>query len=245
MEFLRKVRLPGAKLYDQDSPLAKEIEIRNLTVAEEKLFLTNPGTIAFDKVLQKCVTSEPLDLKEMFISDKAYLLFQVRALTYGEEFGSTLKCECGFSGRVESNISDLPENRIEDLDEYDKLREITLPVSKDVVLLKLPSGYDSEEVEKRLNRFRQSKMIVDSGTEYVYNLATCIESINGEEKTLVERATYFDAMHAKDAAYLRKKIEKIKLGYELKAEVECPNCGRIQSAEVNLDTEFFRPYIDD
>ena len=60
-----------------------------------------------------------------------------------------------------------------------------------------------------------------------------------KQRLWLKEGTFFDAMHGRDAAYLRKKIENIKLGYELKADVECPNCGRMSSVEVDLNTEFF------
>ena len=73
---------------------------------------------------------------------------------------------------------------------YDKLRTITLPVTKKVITLRLPTGKDTKDVEKRLNQFRSSGMKVDQGTEYVYNLASCIDTIDGETKTLVERGNF-------------------------------------------------------
>ena len=112
MDFLRKIILPGSKLYNEDSPLREEIEIKNLTVAEEKLFLTNSGAIAFDKMLNKCI-KEPVSLTDMFVSDKAYVLFQIRSLTYGDTFNVTLKCECGTVTELPLSITALPENRIE------------------------------------------------------------------------------------------------------------------------------------
>ena len=240
MDFTRKVTLPGAVTY-KDEDFSKEITLKNMVTTDEKCFLTMEVNEAIDKVLKNCIV-EPKGLKveDLLIGDKLFLLMELRILTYGEEMASQFSHECGYSGPVLFLVDSMGLHTIKSLDEFNKQRTFTLPVSGDEIVLMHLTGSRLDALEKRVESLRKNAGVTDiEGLRFILNKASIIESVKGKFMTLGESQKYVETLHGKDSAYLDHRSSKLALGYDLVAEVICPACGKKSYVPVRVNREFF------
>jgi len=78
------------ELYTEKVTLPSGIEatIREMTATEEG-FLASQKMLksgeAFEKILRNCVVEKDLDLDNLLVGDRYYLMLAIRRLTYGDE----------------------------------------------------------------------------------------------------------------------------------------------------------------
>ena len=202
------------------SPEAK-IKGRFLNLRDVKfisLMNESNATIIANEIIERCFIFENLTIDDLFLCDREYLAFWLRANSFISNNGFKIdirkcnKCSRPFSKEVEIN-----EIEINYLD-YD-LPKIILPDSKLKIKLELPTLKDLSIVDDDLDIQTAARMInVSDPINFIMNLS------------------------AYDYAYLLDVIAENKIGFDFNITFPCPSCGEqhLVRAVVN-DENLFAP----
>ena len=238
---LEKYTLPSNGMLDG---VPKEVTIRNMTTAEEKMLLSSAEDV-FDQIIKKCVT-EPanFDIAKIPLMDKNFLYVKLRIISYGNKYKFEYRCpECG---RTSSTTIDLDELEVEYLPEdfKDPFATVTLPICGDKLTLTLPRNDDYVKIRSRVRRF-ESKFPDAVGDEsLIFGLMAFISEING---TPVDSKLhdYVSNLHVQDAGYLRHEINKLTAGIERETTVNCPKCHNDVEVPIPMGINFFHTDFSD
>ncbi len=222
----------------------KEVTIRNMTTAEEKMLLGSSEDV-FDQIIKHCVVEpKDFDIKKIPLMDKNFLYVKIRVISYGNEYKFDYRCpECG---KVSSTTIDLDDLEVEMLpDDYkDPFDVIELPVCKDKVALSLPRNEDFIKIRSKVKRY-ESKFPDAIGDEsWIFGMMAFITEINGEAVD-AKLHDYVENLHVKDAAYLRHKVNKLKGGIERETTVHCSKCDNDVEVTIPMGVNFFHTDFDD
>lgn len=186
-------------LYNKDA----KIRGRFLTIQDIKLIsliTEQNATKIINEIIRKCFEFENMVIDDLFLCDRQYLAFWLRANSFIKENGYKIEikgcktCNQGFT----SNIS-LDELQINYLSRIPD--PIILPVSEDVVNIKLPKLKDLMYVDDDFDIQMMARMIdVENPLQYIYNL------------------------NARDYVALLDYCKKFNVGFSNIIELECPHC---------------------
>lgn len=222
----------------------KEVTIRNMTTAEEKMLLGSAEDV-FDQIIKKCVV-EPKDfnIDRIPLMDKNFLYVKIRVISYGPEYKFEYRCpECGRTSSTKIDLDDLEVEMLPE-DFKDPFDIIELPVCKDKITLSLPRNEDFAKIRARVRRF-ESKFPDAVGDEsWVFGMMAFISEINGEPVDS-KLHDYVEALHVKDAAYLRHKVNKLGGGIDRSTTVHCPKCNNDVEVDIPMGVNFFHTDFDD
>lgn len=238
---LEKYTLPSnGKLKD----VPKEVTIRNMTTAEEKMLLGSSEDV-FDQIIKKCVTEpDTFDIKKIPLMDKNFLYVKIRVISYGPEYKFEYQCPmCGKTSTTTINLDDLEVEYLPD-DYKDPFDVIDLPVNGDKISLSLPRNEDFAKIRSKVRRY-ESKFPDAIGDEsWVYGMMAFISEINGEPVDS-KLHDYVNTLHARDASYLRHKINKLGGGIERETTVHCSKCDNDVEVSIPMGINFFHTDFDD
>lgn len=240
------VPLPSSgKVYSENSGLAGVdlLEIHAMTARSEDI-LTSRALLksgrALDTLLKSCMVNRMIDVGNMLAGDRNALLVAIRITGYGQEY--KVKVECPACGQVvehEFDLAKLPVKRLGKdpvqlgTNEFD----FKLDVSKANVTYKLLTGDDEKELNDTITRASKqgtNESLVTS------RLLHQIVSINGEkEKNKI--AQFIRTMPARDSRSLRKEMDRVAPGVDMKQTFKCTSCTEESEVEVPMGTEFFWP----
>jgi len=123
-------------------PSRKKAVIRPMTFEEERQMVAvskkqqDPSFV----LLSHCV--KDIELSELLIIDKIYLLFKIRELSFGSVYKFIMGCpQCGHENHYSIDIDKLPVNRLEEETDF---VEMILPMSKKKVKLRLATLKEEE-----------------------------------------------------------------------------------------------------
>lgn len=238
---LTNVTLPSkGLLYDGINP---EFTLKMMGVSEEKMIFGSTNSNAIEKALQSCIV-EPknIDPDQLLAADEHFLLMKLRIHTFGPEYHVVGKCtECGKRNEYDINLdTDLTINTLRD--DFKEPIEISLPLSKDKLEVRLLRNKDVDRIEKQAKRIARSSSASQGELEYVMRMAAMIVSINKEIQESPEMAqTYVESMNSYDSAYFWSIMDEVRIGYDSRIIVTCNECGEEYELLVPMNSEFFRP----
>jgi len=212
---------------------AESLDIRCMTAREEDLLtsraLLKSGKL-IDQLVSACLMDKTIDVGEMISGDRNALLIAIRITGYGAEYGVQIECpECAQSCEHEFTLNGLPIKSLgaNPVQPNLNLFDYTLP-SGDTVQFKLLTANDERALLKEAERRKKTRIGEKTVTS---RLLQEIVSINGEiDKRKISE--YIDFMPARDSRELRKYIDKIEPGIEMKQWFTCPEC--LSESEVNI-----------
>lgn len=233
--FNEVIHLPSnGKMYDLN-----ELTIQEMTVAEEKFFLGSNGSKSITSVLKKCVADgDKIDFDNLIEADRFYILVRIRCLTYGEDYDVNLRCShC--NKEFEHTIK-LSELEVEELDDtFHDHWEFQLPLCKDTITMTIPKVKDNLENDRLAKRKAEKFHLNLDEVRYVFGMMLGIEKVNGMDMLPDELYSYVSNLSGRDSAFLRKEMNKIKVGYETNLETDCPHCGETFKFSLPLSVNFF------
>jgi len=205
-----------------------KVTMRPMSGKEEKLMYTSRDNSFIEKIVKSCIV-EPKDINMDLLhpSDIDYLLYMLREMTFGPNYLQKMQCpHCGYLQDIEIDITEMTYYVL-DLEELEKLSTITLPVSGDIIKIKLLSQGDIKEINSYIKKMTMNKKLEDAeGYEYVYRYAKIIESINGEEpENIRDVISYLENINLKDFNEIKKTLTDIKIGINTKNIRTCEKCG--------------------
>jgi len=203
-------------------PSGKTAKVRPITFEEEKqiVSLTKKGEDPSLLLMNKCVSD--IDLSEILLIDKVYILFKLRELSFGSVYKFLIACPaCSEQQQISIDINDMPVERMEDA-EY--TTEVTLPMCRKTVTVRRASVSD----EKTL-----------SDTERMLeNLWRFIEKFGDHDDPMVIQAV-LSKLPAGDINTMISEILCDGYGISTDVMVQCGHCGHQTKMELPLDKNFF------
>ena len=236
------------KAYPTDHPLANRtsVAVKSMTAREEDI-LTSRALIKSGKVIsaliRSCIVEKRLDPDSMLAGDRNAVLVGIRILGYGSEYPCKYKCP-NCSGEQEQivQLAEMPLRRFpEGL--WDNLPPNTnefpfmLPTSKRQVTFRLLNGHDGDELSRIVDQGKKLQVQEELVTT---RLRMQIVSISGERDP-VKLLPLIRGMSARDSRALRKYIDTVTPGIDMKSQVHCNLCDWEGEVEVPIGTEFFWP----
>jgi len=223
-------------MYSFELPSGTELELREMTGAEEEL-LTNQRLIrsgeAINQVLRNCFVrlgenTDP-DLAEvmnLLSGDRLFALVRLRQISLGDEVELELSCPnsaCRMTNFVTVNLEDLK------ITPYGEEREFAFKLlgSKKTVRF----GYLDGHKEKRLASLREpnisSAMLIR------------ILDIDGKAPTKKSLAE----MSMRDRNALRQEMSRVDAGIDTSVETECDGCGTTIRTRLEAEPAFLFPGV--
>lgn len=243
------IPLPSrGKVYPAGSSLAgaTRVEIRAMTATEENI-LTSRALLksgkAFTTLMRALLVDKTIDPETMVSGDRNALLIGIRISGYGREYVTDISCpKCE---KVFRHEFDLAKMELKTLDEDPmtpghNLFSCVLPVTKKEVLFKIMTGEDERDMTA-LQESSAKEFGAKSGEKNVTNRLWFSVLKFGEETDRNRIRRIVERLPARDSLFLRKRIDRVSPGVEMKQTVECPHCGEKSEVQVPLGADFFWP----
>jgi hypothetical protein len=175
---------------------------------------------------------------KMLLGDRAYLVFETRRLTYGEEFHFSINCRrCRTRIDWKLNLDELEVTGLSteaveavEADGFNAVLHRELPRSGAKVGMKLLTGIDQRNVEAA-----QSQGDGEADIAGLLSRLNYIESATSPG----ERRKFVTGLHMLDLEYLREEWEKADIYVQDSLEIECSVCGTVSDIVIPTDEHFF------
>ena len=241
------VFLPSKGLiYPPEHPfhMCEETEIRCLTAKDEDILTSaafiKKGTV-ISEVLKSCLINKSIDVDTLLNGDRNALLISIRASGYGATYSVKIECpDCSESFDNDFSLSGLKIKRlgVEPTSLGQNLFSFRLPISNQDVEFRLLTGADdlllTQEAEKR------KKLGTQVDNSMTRRLFQSIVSVGGETDR-GKLSKIIANLRAGDSLALRRYVDKIEPGVEMKQEATCKHCGGVSVVNVPLGPTFFWP----
>ena len=224
------ITLPShGKVYEETSALKSgKIEMRHMTAYDEDI-LSNSSYISegviFDKLLEALIVTPGVDISELVIGDKEWLLISARILGYGNEYPVSIidsKTDKPVSAILD--LSKLKSREFDKAADNDGCFEYIVPSNNDVIKFKYLSAADANKVE-------------DESINSTF-LKMSIHAINGDTdvNTIEDYLKY--ELRAMDSRKLRKYIVESAPGINYETEA-VDDKGATHSATFQFKLDLF------
>ena len=201
------------------------VQIRPFTFEDEKILRgitkVSEGSAVVSKLISRCLKG--IDYADLLIVDKNYILYKLRAMSYGEDYKIQATCpECAYESHLTVGLNDLPVKYAESLE--DLQRKFTLPDSEVEVVLHTLTTKDENLIEK-------TSQITD-------NLWRFIKTINGHSGRSVTQG-FVAGTTAKDISVIRNSIFNDDLGMQTLVNFVCRECDNHSALDLPINESFF------
>jgi hypothetical protein len=241
------VQLPSWGLYYGPACPQGKVLILPWRTAQEELIVrysASQGEDLMDMLVQDNVRlPEGMVYEELLVSDKLFLLFQLRIASLTPYYTATFVTT---GGHQEEKRIDLRELRAKVPDDLTTPAQepfhVRLPRCKREVGLRLLRVRDEKAV---LHYARQAReKLHDQGAPgFRIQLARQIETIDGQPRTFDERMEFVRSLIMADSVILQGATRRHETG--LDTEVEVTIGGEVINVRLPLGAEFFRPRESD
>ena len=234
------IELPSkGLLYPTDSELAKgTIEIKYMTAKEEDI-LTNDNYIkqgtVIDKLLQSLIVTK-INYNKLLLVDKDAVMIAARILGYGKDYSFTYDYD-----KVTIDLTELEDKKFNEKLISPGKNEFSyeLPHSKTNITFKLLTGEDDKKIEREIKGLK--KINKQDSSEITTRLKHIIMSVDGDNTPATIRKFVDNYLIAKDSRSLRKYIESISPGIDLKFDYETPLGDIEEDVTLPIGVTFFWP----
>jgi len=224
-----------------------QVTMRAMTTLDEKIRLSTNGLNSIVALINSCtIAPEEFEASNLKMFDIQYLLYMLRAITYGSDYPVSVYCDhCDKYVDVTINLDELAVTELDD--DYTEPFDVgPLPVSKDMLQCKIVSIGEMIEIEKESKRILNKFKDYVGDPEFILSYKYMVYSINGNVLPDFKKQAYIENMNAKDLRYLDVVYDKKANGYGVNTviETECPICGAPLVFNMPVNDEFFRPKFD-
>ena len=232
------VPLPSQGLFYANKK--KSVKVGYLTAQDENLLASvNMGTTNVIGQLLKSKIYEPdIKIDDLLPGDVESILIFLRNTAFGPKYKiSSIDPQTSKRFESEIELSELNIKQTESKPGVDGYFETKLPMSDDVVKLRLLTYGEESLIDSELDLYPDG-MIAPKVTR---KLESYIVSINGssDREQIVK---YIQMMPIKDSQFIRKFINDSEPRLDLKKQVIAPSGERVDTS-VSFGVEFFRPFF--
>lgn len=238
------IELPSLGIfYDPSVVINGGLEIRPLSVQEEKLVAgMNNANVddVIDTILSRCLITS-IDINDLLLTDRYYMLLMLRANSYGQEYNFTLTCgSCSVAQKHSVNIPGDFTIKNPPVDAKEPF-ECVLPVSKITLSFRLLRGKDEKIIRKYKDKENKKGYGTSGDPGYIYSLALPIVMVNNQTIDIVTAMELISRLPVKDLAYFKQAIEENTPGVITTVTKSCGACGKELVTDLPMTSEFFRP----
>lgn len=234
-----RFKLPSGGRFYQDSA---DEDLRNgyaslvpMSIAEEeiltnKVYSKNGST--FRILFETCLQND-YPAKRILSYDAIYLMYALRAITYGNEYEFRVRCgNCGNEFTKTVNIEDID---FKDFSEKEDQRDIKLPISKYTITMHVSRLEDEERLVMLRNKYKDVEG-VNSTVLLILTRTDKIKDDKGKELPKDEYVDFLSCLPARD----RMAINKYSGGSEdmPKTTFTCEECGSDTTIEIPWEQGF-------
>lgn len=201
------------------------IKIRPFTFEDEKILRSvinlREGTAAIKELVERC--TDGIVYREMALVDKAYILFKLREISYGNLYPINAPCtSCGDVNELTIELDKLPVEYA--TEEIEDPKPVKLPDSEVTAYVKYPRAHHESLLENLRDLTDNLWRFVDSIEEY---------SDRGIVQQFIGKTT------AKDVALLRSSIFNTELGLQTEVRFRCSTCSSDEVIDLPMNENFF------
>tara|TARA_R110000803_G_scaffold47825_9_gene99655 strand:- start:12321 stop:13079 length:759 start_codon:yes stop_codon:yes gene_type:complete len=225
--------------------IGESIKVEYMT-AEDENILTSPNLLQSGKVLdvlmERKIKEKGINAKDLLIGDRNAIMVFLRATAYGEMYPVKLTDpETGEEFETEINLNDLETKEIGASPDENGYFSFYLERTKKTVKFRLLTAKDEEDLVKGEEK-RQKLLKNQISSLLTTRLSTQIMDVEGEtNKSYIQQFVQY--MPAGDSLELRKYMEEIEPGIDLRVEVEAPS-GAVFRSIVPITVRFFWPNVE-
>lgn len=232
------VPLPSQGLFYANKK--KSVKVGYLTAQDENLLASvNMGTTNVIGQLLKSKIYEPdVRIDDLLPGDVEAILIFLRNTAFGPRYKiSSIDPQTSKRFESEIDLSELNIKQTESKPGVDGYFETKLPMSDDIVKLRLLTYGEQSLIDSELDLYPDG-MIAPKVTR---KLESHIVSINGssDREQIVK---YIQMMPIRDSQFIRKFINDSEPRLDLKKQVIAPSGERVDTS-VSFGVEFFRPFF--
>tara|TARA_R110001592_G_scaffold8040_3_gene44173 strand:+ start:5009 stop:5863 length:855 start_codon:yes stop_codon:yes gene_type:complete len=250
------IDLPSqGKLYPESNSLSSgKVEMKYMTAKEEDILasqnLIQKGVV-LDKLFQALIISngegKPVNYGDILTGDKDAIMVAARVLGYGKDYSVKLTDPFDFQNEQEVKI-DLTEIENKEIRDEDiqtpglNLFEFTLPISKKLIVFKLPTHTSEMSIEKEL-KVKAKVAGADKSIDKTLStrLKKMIVSIDGEEDRNKVSNFVTNEFLAQDSRAFRKNVEDIMPGVKLEFLFVSDTTEEEKLIPIPINLNFFWP----
>lgn len=231
-----------------DKPVKATIQMRSMTTEEEMRRLSHtefPYKTLCD-LIDTCMV-EPCGISsyDMCLGDYQYLLHRMRVVTYGSSYPSSSVCSiCGTVNKLQLDLDEIAVLDF-DLEEYNSLKQLTLPVSGKQITLKYQTPRDIDQIaqEEREFKLRSPESAVNIG--YLLSLRHAVDTVDGQKVPAPKLDQFLRKLPMRDTNLILQAATKLneKVGIDTRIKNKCsnPRCGVEYYTTFRITNEFFGP----
>ncbi len=240
-EYLTEVQLPSKGIFYGDKLPDGLVQIEPMGTKQEKLFTTGKSGIAvLNKIYKDCIPL-PFSHKDLILGDRLFLLLQLRAISYDNNYEYPYACEeCGEKNWGKIDLFKMPIKSANDSTEVHFNAE--LPLTGKTLQLRLLTGADEESVTRYGKQMKSKIKGMIGGIEHTYRLARRLVTIDGEKVGIQEAMRFVEELKGKDSMAIQDALAANDIGPVTDVEPECESCNYANGPfTLPLSSEFFRP----
>jgi len=219
------------------------IRLAQMTSAEEKILTTQRFVeqgVALDMILENCIKSD-VDPYDLLSSDRLYLLFYLRGMSYDLSYDFNVKCYyCGQNFIQNVKIDKLPITTWESPEEAKEPIVVKLPLTRATAEAHFMRGKEEKEMMIKSRKLKSFNEPDDSATDSLIYLIDKVILEDGEVLGPRDRLDFINHLVAGDCDEFRTKMLERECGIQQLENIYCPRCNSILQFGVPLGRNFFR-----
>jgi hypothetical protein len=236
------IKLPSEGMYYTSR--ISEVTIEYMTSKDEDV-LTTPSLIengtVLDVLLKRKIKTKGISVDELLPGDKDALLLFLRSSSYGSDYKvQVYDPRNGNPFNSEVDLTKLKYKEIEEKPDQNGLFFVELPMRKKIVKFRLLKSNETNQLFKNAEAIKEAYN--QEHNEYnTMKLKASIVEINGRtDRTYIDK--FIDAMPAKDAYTIRKKILDVSPGIDMRYEFITKDGYKFIST-LSMGVDFFFPNL--
>lgn len=235
------IKLPSEGIFYPNK--LSEVMVEYLTSKDEDI-LTTPSLIengtVLDVIMKRKIKTPNINIDELLGGDKEAITLFLRTSSYGHEYKvDVYDPRTGIPYKETVDLRKLKYKEIKELPDANGFFSVELPMRKKMVKFKLLKSSEESLLLKKAEAIKDAY-----NTEYnEYNtmkLKSHVVEINGKtDRSYIDR--FIDAMPALDALTIRRKINEVSPGVDMKYEFTAKSDGFKFIANLSVGVDFFFP----
>ena len=244
------IDLPSKGLvYPEGHPLRDgRVEMKYMTAKEEDILssqsLIKKG-IVLDRLFQSLIIGNgegaPFDYDDLVVGDKNAVMVAARVLGYGKDYDVEINIpQLDEPHRVTVDLTQLNDKEFdaEVFEKYGNNIPFELPVSKNVVTLKILNGKDEKSIDHVL-KGKRGQIERSNSTRLKY----IITSVDGDSERKTIDTFVDEYLLSQDSLAIKKYIAEIQPDVDLRVKVDIPDEDISEFFDIPIGLSFFWPRV--
>jgi hypothetical protein len=229
-----------------DKPVNAHVELRSMTARDEMKRLSPSVTPlkTLADIIEGCMLEKPaIKVYDMCLGDYEYLLHKLRVVSYGSKYAITVGCpHCDELVDTEADLDALEVKEF-DLDEFNELRNITLPKSDRRLTLRVQTPRMIDDLDLKVKEMKRKFKNASVDFESLLKITMAIDLVDGNKLGQIELENFVNNLPALDFQKLTQAIDKLNayVGINTAIDLTCDKCGGDIRTYFRFGSEFFRP----